>query len=179
MTNNRKFSPRFLAEAALIAAMYTALTVAVSPIAYGEVQFRVSELLTILPVFTPVAIPGLTVGCLLSNLIGLGTGANIAGAWDLLWGTLATLLAALATYGLRRVRFAKLPVLSALPAVIANGVIVGAELTVVVFGGFTWPVFWVTAGWVALGEFVTATVGGLILFGVLDKSGASKKIFAQ
>ena len=81
--------------AALIAAMYTALTVAVAPLSYGLVQCRVSEALTVLAAFTPAAVPGLTVGCFLSNLIGLSTGANIAGALDLLLGPLATGLAAL------------------------------------------------------------------------------------
>ena len=92
----KKERVRRLAEAGLIAAMYAALTVAVTPIAYGPVQFRISEVLTILPVFTPAAIPGLTVGCFVANLFGLMSGANPAGAWDLLLGPLATLLAALA-----------------------------------------------------------------------------------
>ena len=90
--------------AALIAAMYTALTVAVAPLSYGLVQCRVSEALTVLAAFTPAAVPGLTVGCFLSNLIGLSTGANIAGALDLLLGPLATGLAALLSYRLRRYR---------------------------------------------------------------------------
>ena len=75
-----------LTQAGLIAAMYAVCTALIQPAAYGPVQFRFSEVLTILPVFTPAAIPGLAVGCLVANLYGLSTGANIAGAWDLLFG---------------------------------------------------------------------------------------------
>lgn len=176
MTNKNRV--RRLTEAALIAAMYAALTLAIAPLAYGDVQFRVSEVLTILPVFTPAAIPGLTVGCLIANLLGLVTGMNPAGTLDMVFGTLATLLAALATYALRNVRIKGFPVLAALPAVITNAVIVGAELAIFFFG-FTWPVYGGCALSVAVGEVVTATVGGLLLFGVLDKSGAAAKLFGQ
>lgn len=121
--------------AALIAAMYTALTVAVAPLSYGLVQCRVSEALTVLAAFTPAAVPGLTVGCFLSNLIGLSTGANIAGALDLLLGPLATGLAALLSYRLRRYRRGGVPWLSTLPPILLNALIVGTELA------FTSPVF--------------------------------------
>ena len=86
-----------LVQAALIAALYTVCTVLIQPAGFGAVQFRVSEAFTILPVFTPAAIPGLAIGCLVSNLFGLMGGANPAGAWDLLFGTLATLVAACLT----------------------------------------------------------------------------------
>lgn len=176
MTNKNRV--RHLTEAALIAAMYAALTFAIAPLAYGEVQFRVSEALTILPVFTPAAIPGLTVGCLLANLLGLLSGANPAGTLDMVFGTLATLLAALLTYALRNVRVKGLPVLAALPAVITNAVIVGAELAIF-FLDFSPATYGVCALSVGAGELVTATVGGLLLFGVLDKSGAANIIFGQ
>lgn len=169
---------RRLTEAGLIAAMYAALTVAVAPIAYGPVQFRVSEVLTILPVFTPAAVPGLTVGCFVANLLGLMSGANPAGAWDLILGPLATLLAALAAYGLRNVRAKGFPVWAALPAVLTNAIIVGAELAFVYFD-FTWPIYGICALEVGAGQLVTATVGGLLLFGILAKSGAANKIFGR
>lgn len=68
-----------LVQAALIAALYTVYTVLIQPAGFGAVQFRVSEAFTILPVFTPAAIPGLAIGCLVSNLFGLMGGANPAG----------------------------------------------------------------------------------------------------
>lgn len=120
-----------LAQAGLIAALYTVCTVLIQPAAYGTVQFRVSEALTILPVFTPAAIPGLAVGCLVSNLFGLMTGANAAGAWDLLFGSLATLLAAWLTYALRNIRLRGLPFLATWPPVLINAVVVGIEITLV------------------------------------------------
>lgn len=174
----KKERVRHLAEAGLIAAMYAALTLAVTPIAYGPVQFRVSEMLTILPVFTPAAIPGLTVGCFVANLFGLMSGVNPAGAWDLLLGPLATLLAGMVAYGLRGIRLKGFPVWAALPAVITNAVIVGAELAVVYFD-FTWPVYGLCALDVGAGQLVTATVGGLLLFGILEKSGAARRVFGK
>lgn len=92
---------RYLVQGAMIAAIYTVLTLlaALWGLAYGPVQFRFSEALTILPVFTPAAIPGLTVGCLLSNIF------SGYGIYDMVFGTLATLLAAAGTRLLRNNRF--------------------------------------------------------------------------
>ena len=123
---------RTLAQAGLIAAMYAALTLLLPAPSFGIVQCRISEMLTILAVFTPSAIPGLAVGCLVSNLVGLGMGANPAGAWDLLFGPLATLAAALLTWRLRNLRVKGVPVLASLPPVVINAVVVGLELTLVV-----------------------------------------------
>lgn len=81
-----------LTQAALIAACYVVVTVALAPIAFGEVQFRISEALTILPLFTPAAIPGLFIGCLIGNTLG---GAVLP---DIIFGSLATLLGAIGTY---------------------------------------------------------------------------------
>ena len=90
-----KSSPiRIMTTIGLIAALYTALTMCLTPIAFGPVQCRLSEALTVLAAFTPTAIPGLVLGCAISNLIGIGMGANIAGALDVLLGPLATGLAA-------------------------------------------------------------------------------------
>ena len=82
--------------AAAIAAIYTVLTMVFAPISFGPVQFRISEALCILPFFTPAAVPGLFIGCLLSNLI---TGAL---PYDLVFGSLATLIGAIGTFALRK-----------------------------------------------------------------------------
>ncbi len=156
---------RGLAEAGLIAAAYVVLTVVIQPIGYGTVQFRASEMLTVLPVFTPAAIPGLAIGCFLSNLIGLSSGANPAGAWDLLIGTAATLVAAVMTYYLRNIRVRKLPLLAVIPPIVVNAVAIGAELSVV-FGAIPW--YWHVLG-VALGQFVTCGIGGVLLAVALDR----------
>lgn len=156
---------RGLAEAGLIAAAYVVLTVVIQPIGYGTVQFRASEMLTVLPVFTPAAIPGLAIGCFLSNLIGLSSGANPAGAWDLLIGTAATLVAAVMTYYLRNIRVRKLPLLAVIPPIVVNAAAIGAELSVV-FGAIPW--YWHVLG-VALGQFVTCGIGGVLLAVALDR----------
>ena len=170
---------RRLVEGALIAAMYAALTLAVPAASFGLAQLRVAEMLTILPVFTPAAIPGLAVGCAVSNVVGLALGANLAGVWDVLFGSLATLAAAALTYALRDVKWRGLPVLATLPPVVFNAVVVGLELTLVLFGEFTLPLYLINALQVGVGQLVACTVCGLVLYAALDKSGAAKGLFGQ
>ena len=109
------FKVRFIAEAAVIAAMYAVLTIVI-PGGSGQIQIRVSEALTILPFFTPAAIPGLVIGCLIANIF-VG-----AGPYDIIFGSLATLLAAYLTYKMPK-KF-----LAPLPPVLVNAFIVGSEL---------------------------------------------------
>lgn len=164
---------RFLVEAAVIAALYTVLTyVAVAMnLAYGPVQFRFSEALTILPVFTPAAIPGLALGCFLSNL------ASPLGVVDWVFGTLATLLAAILSYALRKVQIKGLPVLSSLPPVLTNTFIVGFELACLSdiglfsFQNFSMANYVVSAVSVGVGELVVCVVLGLPVCALLKKAG--------
>ena len=123
---------QYLTLGAMIAAAYTVLTLlaAALNLAYGEVQFRFSEALTILPVFTPAAVPGLAVGCLISNL------GSPFGVIDWVFGTLATLLGALLTRALRNVRFKNIPYLAPLPPVLVNALIVGGVITFLLPEGF-------------------------------------------
>jgi len=111
-----RFSVKELTFAAVVAALYAALTLALAPISFGTVQFRISEVLCILPFFFPSSIWGLFVGCILANLIG---GYGIL---DIVFGSLATLGAAFCT---SRIKFRPLAVF---PPVIFNAVIVGAVL---------------------------------------------------
>ncbi len=113
----RRIKTKTIAVQAMIAAGYAALTVALAPISFGVVQFRLSEVLTVLPFFSPICAVGLTVGCLVSNIIGG------FGMLDIVFGSLATLLAGLWTSKLRN-RW-----LVPIPAVITNGIIVGAVIT--------------------------------------------------
>ena len=108
-----KFSVLLIAHSGLIAAVYVVLTFLFAPISFGSVQVRVAEALTILPLFTPAAVPGLFVGCLLGNILG---GAILP---DIIFGSLATLIGAVLGYMLRKNRW-----LVPVPAVIANTVIV-------------------------------------------------------
>lgn len=158
-----KFSVRSLVRAAMIAALYAVLTLLFQPISYGPVQFRISEALTILPVLTADAVPGLFVGCLLANLLG-------GSLWyDVVFGSAATLLAALCTRKLRGK-----PVLAAAMPVVFNGLIVGP---VVYFAwskapdaAFSLPLMLTDMGSVALGEAVICFVLGLLLLGALKKT---------
>lgn len=170
-----KHSVRLLTQTALIAALYTALTLVLAPLSFGLVQCRVAEALTVLAAFTPAAIPGLTVGCVLSNLVGLSTGANIAGALDVLLGPLATGLAAWLSYGLRRRTLGGLPVLSTLPPVLFNAFIVGGELALL-SPHPTLSVFFLQMGLVGLGQVLACIVGGLLLAKTMQVSGLDSKL---
>lgn len=162
----------YLAQAGVIAAIYLVLTFLANALGIGSmpIQCRFSELLTILPVFTPAAIPGLAVGCFLGNLT-----TSPLGPVDWVAGTAATLLAALAGRALRNVRVKGLPLASSLMPVLLNAVIVGFELACLgTSGGFSlanflWPVFLLNIATVGLGELIVCTGGGLLLFTVLKK----------
>lgn len=164
---------RYLVQGAMIAAIYAVLTLLAASLgwAYGPVQFRFSEALTILPVFTPAAIPGLTLGCLLSNL-----GSQL-GIVDWIFGTLATFLAAVLTYMLRNIRVNDIPFLAPLPPIVCNAVIIGIEIACTTVGGFSWVGFWATALSVGAGELVICYLLGLPLAIALQKTGATKRIF--
>nr|WP_319489791.1 QueT transporter family protein [uncultured Caproiciproducens sp.] len=164
---------QYLAQGAMIAAIYTVLTLlaAMANLAYGPVQFRFSEALTILPIFTPAAVPGLAIGCLLSN-IWSGYGAA-----DMVFGTLATLLAAISTRMVRNIRIKKVPVLAPLPPVLFNAVIVGLEIAVLSTDGFSWAGFWSAALSVGAGELVICYGLGLPLAAALQKVKRGRKIY--
>lgn len=121
MANKKKIN--FIITGALIAAVYAGLTYLsnVFGLAYGPIQLRVSEVLTLLPVFTPAAIPGLTIGCFIANIGSFNM-------LDMIFGSFATLIAAVVTYLLRNIEFKKVPLLSMISPVIANAVIIGAEI---------------------------------------------------
>lgn len=173
MNTNKK--TLFLVQSAVIAALYAALTyvAGLAGLAYGNVQFRFSEALTVLAAFTPAAIPGLTVGCLLGNL------GSPYGAVDIICGTLATLLAALCSYGTRKLKIRGIPLVSLLFPVLFNAVIVGAEIIIVVPGGislqgFTMSAFLLSALWVGIGELVVCYAGGIPLALAIQRTKLSK-----
>ena len=113
---------------AMIAAIYTALSLALAPFSYGNIQVRIAEALTLLPLIYQPAIWGVTLGCFLTNLIGAIMGFNPTGMIDAVIGTAATLLAALCTYKFRDRKVGNIPVLSILMPVIFNFFFIGAEL---------------------------------------------------
>lgn len=168
---------RRMVVAAMIAAAYCAISICLLPLSFGVVQVRVSEALTLLPVLSPAAIWGVSLGCALTNAIGFATGANIIGMLDIFFGTAATLTAAWLSWVLRGVRFHGLPVLSSLPPVLLNAVVIGGELTFVIAGGFNWKIFLINALQVGGGQLLSCCVIGLLLVWALERKGLDRKLF--
>jgi uncharacterized membrane protein len=162
----------FLAHSAIIAALYTVLchfqNLLLPGSATWAIQLRVAETLCILAFFTPAAIPGLSIGCLLFNL-------SCAGALplDFLIGTLATLLAAGTMYLCRQLKYRKLPLLGLLMPGIFNAFLVGWELTVYIGGGF-----WLNALYVALGEWIVLLTLGSALYLAIRNRGLDTRLFS-
>lgn len=165
----KQFSSKQLVRCAMIAALYTAVSLAFAPLSYGAVQVRFAEALCLLPVFVPDAIVGVTLGCLLTNLIG-------SSPIDAVFGTLATLLAALVTYKLRNRRLHGLPVWSAFSPVLFNAVIIGAEITFFFMNTpATGAVLALNMLTVGIGEILSCVLLGLVLVRVIEKNGALYK----
>ena len=167
----KKTKTRTIVRCALIASLYTAVSLVLAPIAFGAVQARVSEAFTLLPVLVPDAVVGVTLGCFLTNLVGVFTGANVLGALDIVFGT-----AALCTRRLARVRLRGLPVAAAVPPVLINAVVVGAELAWA-FGPRTFAGFLLQAGGVALGQLFSCFALGLPLVRIIEKTPALRAWF--
>lgn len=171
----------FIAYAAVIAAMYATLTILQNVLLPGSasaaVQFRVSEVLTILALYTPAAIPGLAVGCAVANLSSVA----VAGPLDLIIGSAASLIAAVLMYATRNVRLFKLPVLAALMPALVNGVLVGFEIDffIVNQGSFNFYDFLFQGGCVALGELAVLFLLGLPLTRLIEIKGLDKKLFRE
>ena len=147
----------FITQAAMIAALYVVLTYFINAfdLANGAIQIRISEALCILPIFTPAAIPGLFLGCFLSNLL---TGCVI---WDIIFGSLATLLGAIGTYYLRKTKF-----VFTLPPVLANTIVVPLVLKFAYGLGDAYLYLVVT---IFIGEVLSICVLGLVLKAALWK----------
>ncbi len=177
-----------LARAGIIAALYVVLTLAFLPVSFGIVQFRVAEALMLLVALVPGAVSGVIVGCFLANILGQ------QGIVDILGGTLATALAALATVRLAR-RIAAPRLLAALrppfdsralgllwlplPGILANGLIVGSYLPLLLLESPTIPVWLASMGSVALGEALVLYALGLPLVALLGRFGRPHAGYAR
>lgn len=146
----------FMTQAAMIATIYVVLTVVFAPFSFGQVQVRISEALTILPFFTPAAIPGLYIGCLIGNIIG---GAILP---DIIFGSLATLIGAVFTYLLRK----QSKFLAPIPPIAANTIIVPFVLYYAY--GITLPIPLLMLG-LLIGELISCGLLGMILLTSLEK----------
>ena len=146
----------FMTQAAVIAAIYVVLTYVFAPFSFGEVQVRIAESLTILPLFTPAAIPGLFIGCLIGNILG---GAILP---DMIFGSAATLLGAVFTYQLRGLR----PFWGTIPPVAANTLIIPFVLY---YGyGILLPIPFMMLT-ICIGEILSCCVLGMLLYFALKK----------
>lgn len=160
---NSRSTALFLAQGAIIAAMYVALTIIFAPISFGAVQVRVAEVLTILPLFTPAAIPGLFIGCIIAN--GIGGGIIL----DVVFGSLATLIGAAGGYLLRFNRW-----LVPIPAIVSNSVIVPFVLK---YGyGIDIPI-WLMVIYIAIGEIVGCYILGELFASLLLKRKELRNVF--
>ena len=167
-----KKTTKYLVQAAVIAALYAVLTHLQNLLLPGSatwaIQMRMSEALCVLAFFTPAAVPGLTIGCLLFNI-------TFAAALplDFVIGSAATLIAAEGMWLTRKVTVKGYPLLGMLMPAIANAILVGWELTVYIGGGFV-----LNAVYVAIGESAVLLVLGTVLYYALKKRGLDKKLFA-
>lgn len=146
----------FMTQAAMIAAIYVVLTYVFAPFSFGEVQIRIAEALTILPLFTPAAIPGLFVGCLIGNIVG---GALLP---DIIFGSLATLIGAIFTYKLR----SQSKFLGPVPPIAANTIIVPFVLRYGYGIALPIPFMMLTVG---IGEVISCGVLGMVLYYSLNR----------
>ncbi len=137
---------------AMIACVYAALTIFLAPISYGAIQMRISEILVLLTFYNKKYIPGLVTGCFIANI------ASPMGLWDMLFGTLATLLACIGIYKSNHL------FLSALIGAVINGLIIGGELYLILQLPFV-----INAIYVFIGEYAVLMIGAL-LFQVIEKN---------
>lgn len=151
----------------MIAAIYAGLTVVLAPISYGPIQVRISEVLTLLPIFYYPAMYGVILGCFLANLIGFFMGTTFV--IDIIFGTLATAIAAYVTYKCRDIRFKNIPFISILSPVVFNGLIIGLELAYMYKNDNILLGLAVYGGQVALGELIATAVLYPLLLNIVKK----------
>ena len=174
--SNSRFTTHQLATAGVIAALYAVLAyfASVFGIAYGPIQCRFSEALCVLPFLFPAATPGLFVGCIIANLFS-------PFVLDVVFGSMATLLACLVTYRLRNIRFKGLALAASLPPVLFNAVIIGIEIAVMFPDPTSSAPIWlacITNGIsVGIGELISCTVLGVVLVKLIESNAALRKVF--
>ena len=168
-----KSKARQIAYAAIIAALYVVLTYAQNFLlpntTSGAIQYRISEALGVLALFTPAAIPGFGIGCLIFNISNAG-----AMPLDIILGPLASVLAAWSMWKLRKVTVKGYPLVAMLMPAFWNGLLVGGELTYYFGVGF-----WINAFGVAVGELVVLITLGTVLFYVLGTRNLAQRIFGD
>lgn len=168
--NNTSIKTKKIIYSALIAAVYAALTLFMAPLSYGPIQCRISEALTVLPFFSSFSVIGLSIGCLIANIM------SPIGILDMIFGTLATFAAAFATYRIGKSNLKYKRVLAPLPAVIINGIVVGILINISLPSSLI--TYLTTMGSVALGEILPCYLIGLPLLNLIEKTKKLKELFS-
>lgn len=163
-----------LVRCALVAALYTVLCLAFQPLAFGAVQIRFAEALVLLPVFGAEYIVAVSLGCFLSNLLG----STII---DVVFGTLATVLACLVTYAVRNRRVKGLALPAAVPPIVFNAVIVGCFVITLFFsdGAPTLPIALWNGFTVGLGEVISCGILGVGLVKLIEQNPGLRRLFLE
>lgn len=167
MKNSRT---RFLVLSSLIGASYFALTFVFSSISFLSTQMRISEALTILPVFTPAAIPGLAIGCAIANI------SSPFGIMDIILGGTATAVSGALSYLTRNIRFKNLPLISPLFPIVINSILVAFETVFFVDSSCSFKLLITLFFSTAAGEFFSCYILGLPLFIIINKSFKEKNL---
>jgi uncharacterized membrane protein len=166
------FGTLYLVTSAVIAALYVVLTLPFAQFAFGPIQFRLAEMMVVLPILTPAAIPGLTIGCLLTNFLN----PSPLGIIDIVFGSLSTFIAAVLTRFIsqKAKRISEVPrnILSLVPPVVVNALIVGTYLPFIIpdYGQVTWVVAAMSILMVGLSEAIVVYAFGLPFLLVLKKT---------
>lgn len=162
-----------LVRAAVITCIYVVICLLTSNLSFGPIQLRLSESLALLVVFSPDAIIGVTVGCLISNMLA-------SAPIDMVVGTFATLIAALLSYRLRNIRFKKLSLVASIPPVVVNAIIVGIELSYLYYpkelAVRMIPLNILTVG---LGQFICCSVVGVLLVYLIERNPVALRLMIR
>ena len=168
MRKNTKKATLFITQGAVIAALYVALTWCLYEFSYGLyfIEFRLSEVLTVLPFFTSAAIPGLVIGCFIANIV------SPMGIYDMAFGTLATLLSSVCTWYIGRLVHKGWKYMAPLPPVVFNTFIIGAMLAILYpgdTGGTFWSLYLINGAGIFIGEIIICFGLGIPLIFLLKK----------
>ncbi|AWZ49197.1 QueT transporter family protein [Hathewaya limosa] len=165
MIKSNSFGAKKIALVAILAAIYSVLTLALSFLSYGPIQFRLAEGLTVLPYFSPYAVWGLFIGCILSNII------SPMGIPDLIFGSLATLIGAIITYYIGKSNLKHKKLLAPLPAVIINAVIIGIMIKILYVKDV--PLY-LNMLYVGIGQLLCCYGLGFPLINIIEKNSVIK-----
>jgi len=172
----KKVTLRQLCAAGIIAAAYCTVSLTFAPVSFGLLQFRIAEILSLMPVLGVSAVWGVTVGCAVTNAVGASMGANILGMADAFIGSAATLAAAVISRRWGRHRKAGLPILAGIPPVLINAAVIGGELCWSATGSLRADTFLLFAAQIAFEQLIPCMLLGPLLIKTLEKRGLDRLI---